>query len=982
MLIYDNQLFIALTETWLHDHKDAEVSIEKYSIFRQDRPSRKTKGRHIGGVALYINNSWAPDAEPVLKYSNRAVDILSVYIPSRNILLTVIYRQPDDSPHGYPSTNSDLIDVINKLTKIMADFPSPCPDFLVMGDMNLPHVTYDTWNQDILKPGSSRDEQNMISTVKTLASEFFLEQVIDMPTHIEGNMLDLVFTNNASSLHSSVSNKTAREISDHHIVTCKTLYCNPQIKRTTHSESDTEPYNFDRFNFFSDSVEWEKINYELSSYSWDEDFSICTHTEMVNKLIEVCYNIACKYVPHKKSKRNGHKAKIPKDRNALMRRRTKIHKQLNSEISAQRQNNLHHELVEIELSLQSSYQEERSKQEKYAVSAIKRNVKHFYSYASKFSKIRQGIGPLTDPQLKTVSCPHAMANLLSTQYASVWTTPNNRADDVSNSVPDTHPNISDILFSSDDIEKAIDELKANASPGPDKFPAVLLKKCKKSLSLPLQMLWRKSVDNSEIKQTQKSANVIPIHKGGSKAIPKNYRPIALTSHLIKIFEKVIRNALVSYLEKYNLLNMSQHGFRIGRSCISQLLEHFDKITRLLEEGHDVDIVYVDFAKAFDKVDINIAMRKIRSLGITGILADWIECFLKNRTQQVIVNSAKSSSEYVLSGVPQGSVLGPLIFLILIGDIDKDIAQSFLSSFADDTRIGRQIDNIEDRNALQKDLETVYTWCNSNNMAFNSDKFEHMSYKASNKQPEFKPEYTDNTGKTIQTSENVKDLGVYMSSNASFNHHINVTASKARQMCGWILRTFTTRAKLPMLTLYKSLVLSQLDYCSQLWDPHTVRDIQTLELVQRSFIRKISNMWNLSYWEQLHHLQLYSLQRRRERYIIIYVWKILEKMVPPVGSISSTNHIRHGRQCRVPIVKSSASAAVKSIRYASFGIHGPRLFNGLPSEIRNMTGCSLESFKSSLDKYLRQIPDEPLIPGYTAYRKAESNSLHHMNTHKL
>ena len=160
---------------------------------------------------------------------------------------------------------------------------------------------------------------------------------------------------------------------------------------------------------------------------------------------------------------------------------------------------------------------------------------------------------------------------------------------------------------------------------------------------------------------------------------------------------------------------------------ARVLEHFDKITKLMEEGHDVDIVYVDFAKAFDKVDINIVLKKIRILGITGRLADWIHCFLVHRKQQVIVNSAKSSSQEVMSGVPQGSVLGPLIFLILIGDIDKDIVSFFLSSFADDTRIGQEVDCEQDAVSLQNDLQSIYKWCESNSMCFNSDKFEHMEY---------------------------------------------------------------------------------------------------------------------------------------------------------------------------------------------------------------------------------------------------------------
>ena len=160
------------------------------------------------------------------------------------------------------------------------------------------------------------------------------------------------------------------------------------------------------------------------------------------------------------------------------------------------------------------------------------------------------------------------------------------------------------------------------------------------------------------------------------------------------------------MDKHNLFNPSQHGFRCGRSCLSQLIAHYELILQLMEEGYDVDVIYLDFAKAFDKVDFDIILKKLRSLGIRHKLGRWIHTFITGRTQTVLVNGARSNPASVKSGVPQGSVLGPLLFLILIGDIDKDVASAFLSSFADDTRMGHGVNTYEDAELFQNDLKSV------------------------------------------------------------------------------------------------------------------------------------------------------------------------------------------------------------------------------------------------------------------------------------
>ena len=320
---------------------------------------------------------------------------------------------------------------------------------------------------------------------------------------------------------------------------------------------------------------------------------------------------------------------------------------------------------------------------------------------------------------------------------------------------------------------------------------------------------------------------------------------------------MLRKNLVKFLESHNLLNPSQHGFRAGRSCLSQLIAHYDKILALLDQGENVDVIYLDFAKAFDKLDFNITLAKLKSLKIDGKIGRWLQSFLTNRVQTVTVNGVKSNPSSVLSGVPQGSVIGPLLFLILIGDIDKDIVHSFLSSFADDTRIGMAISSPQDAQLLQQELEVVFRWAEENNMLFNDKKFELLRY-GTNQDLKESTSYTSNNGNEIQSKESTKDLGIIMSSSADFKTHIDSIVETVKDLSSWILRSFKSRSKPIMLQLWKSIVIPRLDYCSQLWNPNQSGLINKIEDLQKAFIKHIHGFRNKSYWESLKDLGLYIL----------------------------------------------------------------------------------------------------------------------------
>lgn len=511
-----------------------------------------------------------------------------------------------------------------------------------------------------------------------------------------------------------------------------------------------------------------------------------------------------------------------------------------------------------------------------------------------------------------------------------------------------------------------------SAAGPDGIPAVLMRQCASTVSTPLQLLWRKSLDAGDIPSLLKHGKITPIYKNGPRTEPKNYRPVALTSHVIKIFERMVVKQITKYLEEESLYNIGQHGFRSGRSCVSQLLQHRMDILNTLQDGDGVDVVYLDFSKAFDKVDHLTLLQKLAHIGIRGKLHKWIENFFQDRVQSVMVEGFESMKVDVRSGVAQGSVVGPLLFLIYICDIDCNTKYCKTSQFADDTRLLGIVRSQDDFKRIQEDLTTIYNWAEINNMAFNSSKFEVLRYR----QPKHilaNKDYKTPEGDTIIQANHLRDLGVTISDDASFHCHIDNIVAKARKIMGWILRTFQTREANTLTTLFKALILPIVEYCCQLWSPTNIGQIRKLEGIQRTYTSRIRGLNNMDYWQRLEHLGMYSMERRRERYMIIYVWKIINGIVPNLENedqIRVIHNMRRGKLCAVPrLVRTLRS--LQTLKESSLAIQGPRLYNSLPRHLREHTG-TLSTFKVWLDKYLRTLPDKPSLPHY--YQTTEGNSL--------
>ena len=517
----------------------------------------------------------------------------------------------------------------------------------------------------------------------------------------------------------------------------------------------------------------------------------------------------------------------------------------------------------------------------------------------------------------------------------------------------------------------------DASSTDHDIPAPILKECKKNISYPVFLIWKESFESELIPEDMKIQSISPIFKKGDKSDPGNYRPISLTSHLIKVFERVIRKKLVHHLESNNLLSDKQHGFRKGRSCLTHLLKHIDDIIKSLLNGNEHDVIYLDFAKAFDKVDHEILIHKLRQCGVQGKLLKWIEQFLTNRKQFVAINGFHSILALVLSGVPQGSVLGPILFLIYINDLQCILKGSTAGSFADDTRLSKQISSCKDVSVLQDDLNAVVEWATHNNMVLHENKFEYLAYRtASSKLLEELPftaqwmQYNTPSGQDLTPASSVKDLGVHLSPDMKWSLQAHTAAQNANKMANWVLSVFSDRSKVVLLTLYKSIVRSRLEYSCPVWNPHSIQDIKKLESTQRAFTRHISGCQNLSYWDRLKKLGLMSLQRRRERYVLLHMWKTWQGAVPNDLDIQFYDHARLGTRCKIPSIMRNSTTLSRSIYDHSFAVLGPKLWNTIPKNIK--TAPSFEAFKSKLTLHLMSnIPDLPPVPGYTT---PNSNSI--------
>ena len=645
--------FLAITESWLKEYmSDAQIKVENYNSFRADRNLRTQ-----GGTLLYIHDTLL--VSDVQKYDNKVCSCIMATIEELNCIIASIYRPPDASPCSYKNTMAMVQNYLDQC------IDQKQYDIFITGDLNFPNICWSnlTVNNSLGIPGKESAE-----ILLEFMSRNFLNQVVDKPTR-ENNILDLILTNRSQYICEIQSSKTC--LSDHNLVTAVLGFdARSKAKRTPNIKPIKE-FTFHQLNLHKADI--DKIEEKMAAIDWYELHNICTNDEDGSQFselvrlttLQICYAHCPKKIIEKDFPK---KPKISKERRSLYRRRRKLKarvsclktkKPLSSKIIP-----LEDEINIIAYKIQQQIKAEINRSEQRAVLSIKENPRFFFSYAKRFSKLKSNIGPLRETDSgKLHHDPQKMSDLLQSQYLSVFSDPHSiSTKDTTSSLPKISSSINRIDFTEDDLIEAINEIDVESSTSEDDIPARILKACKTSFSKAFLLLWKNSMKTSTIPVALKEQFITPVYKKGDKTDTANYRPVSLTSHIIKIFERVIRKRMVAYLETNQLFSNKQHGFRKGRSCLTQLLKHYDQVLQNYLNNSETDVIYLDYAKAFDKVDHNLLLKKLKFFGIKGELYLWIKEFLVGRYQTVIVDGFHSRRMPVLSGVPQGSVLSQYSFV--------------------------------------------------------------------------------------------------------------------------------------------------------------------------------------------------------------------------------------------------------------------------------------------------------------------------------
>lgn len=894
----------------------AEYSINNYKMYSKNLET--DEGR---GLILYIDQRLESSE---LKMNITFCENLFIKIKLNNndkLLLGLIYRSPSNNSMEY----------IDSLCNLLNEAASKgFSHLLLMGDFNLPNIN---WTTESCSGNENNIDHKFLETVK----DNFLFQHIDKPTRWRGtdtpHILDLIMTNEENMI-SDLEYQSPIGKSDHCLLKF-TYNCYTLLKKNRKATKLYSKANFSNFKEELNRIDWEeKLSNEDINANWDYFLS------KMNELEE-------KYIPTKIFDNNKkHRFPINEKTRDLIKKKNALSKKVvtSKDPEVRKQYNRTRNKVKKEVD------KIRRNFEKGLSEKAKTNPKAIWSYIKSKSKTREEIGELhlDTENLKSPKTEddYTKANILSDYFASVFT--KEKDGDIPEPITvNIQEEISELSINRELIIKYLDTIKIDKSPGLDRLHPRLLVELKREIAHPLLLIFKQSINTSKLPEDWKKAQISAIFKKGNKSQAKNYRPVSLTSIVCKTLEKIIRDHIVNHMNKNKLFSDKQYGFIKGRSTTLQLLEVLEKWTKALDEGFEVDCIYTDFMKAFDKVPHQRLMKKIENYGIKDPVLGWIRDFLSDRYQSVAINNIYSDWKEVISGIPQGSVLGPILFVLYINDL-PNMVESEAYLFADDTKVFKIIERDNDSEILQQDLERMEKWSEDWLLKFHPEKCKYINVR---KRKEASNRKYRLLGHEIGRIEHEKDIGVIVDEELSFERHAHEKINKATSIFAAIRRTFKYLKPDTFLPLYKTLVRSHLDYANSVWAPHKKSIIDKMESVQRRATKQIPALKNLSYTERLKFLKLPTLAYRRLRGDLIEAYKIIHGKydTDACSILEPMSESGQRYSTRFNSIKIKEQRFKSNLRKHAFSVRTPKIWNKLPDNITNAP--SLNAFKSRLDKLM-------------------------------
>lgn len=788
---------VVLTETWLTSKiRNSEIFPCKkhFNIYRQDRRSRAG-----GGVLIAVADSISSSCINVV--SDLEIIWVSVCINYNKYVLGVCYRPPTKSANFV----AELHDVVNAVHVRFPNVP-----VILLGDFNYPNIVW-TSDSPFLNPFSTESNDFL-----NFCTDFSFSQTVVQPTRVTNStatILDLVLTT-SSELISPLTYLPG--LSDHslllfslNIPKCKS---SKSVKRIfDYAHADFTAINNDMGSFLAEYL----CNFSERSV----EANWCLFKDKVNSLTNM-------YIPVRTIRSSTRSPWF----NGALRRLSNKKKRLfrSAKLSASSIADVRWAAYRSVAALYKTTVSE-AKQHFFGSTLpamLLNNPRQFWNVVNPCEKPGVRLTNSDGEEIPEREC----ASALNEMFVDSFSSPN--VLDYPDLLPSNFCTMDSITIECGGIVKIIDGLKLSSSSGTDNINSKFLKNTKMYSSVILTKLFQQSLNLGTLPEDWKVGKVIPVHKSGDKSSLSNYRPISLTSIPCKLLEHIIYSHLVAFLNSKSFFTPAQHGFRKLFSCESQLLTLTHNLHVALDRSSAVDCVFLDFSKAFDKVSHRLLLHKLTVLNIEPHILAWIESFLTNRSQFVHVNGCNSDHSPVSSGVPQGSVLGPLLFLIYINDLPTHVSSS-IGLFADDCVIYREITNDSDIHSLQSDLDSISRWCDSWNMKLNINKCKSMRVSH-----QMNTCHSYNiSGVVLDSVLSYKYLGVHITNNLSWDTHIQYVINNANRMLGYLKRNFSLASTSLKLLLYKSLVRSKLEYAAAIWDPG-ITLASSLEAIQNRSARFI------------------------------------------------------------------------------------------------------------------------------------------------